>query len=58
MSTVQKRGGKGSYYMIGANRAAGHHDNRFDFNEEVLVASVELNVRLVLKFASKEERNE
>lgn len=50
MSTVQKRGGKGTYYMLGANRAAGHHDNRFDFNEDVLAAGVELNVRSCLSF--------
>ncbi|WP_042354651.1 amidohydrolase [Bacillus rubiinfantis] len=53
LSTVQENGGKGTYYMLGAKRAAGHHDDHFDFNEEVLAAGVELNVRTVLKVAGK-----
>lgn len=55
MSTVQKNGGKGTYYMLGANRTAGHHDNYFDFDEAALIAGVELNVRSVLKLVGKEK---
>ncbi|WP_048602106.1 amidohydrolase [Rubeoparvulum massiliense] len=51
MSTVQAHGGKGTYYMIGANRAAGHHDNHFDFDETALAVGVELVVRSVLQIA-------
>ncbi|MEH7355124.1 amidohydrolase [Neobacillus drentensis] len=55
MGAVQQHGGKGTYYMLGADRAAGHHNNHFDFDEDVLAAGVELNVRSVLKMASKEK---
>ncbi|WP_147545817.1 amidohydrolase [Rubeoparvulum massiliense] len=53
MSTVQAHGGKGCYYMLGADRAAGHHDNHFDFDESVLISGVEMNVRTVLRLAAK-----
>ncbi|SDF48280.1 amidohydrolase [Sporolituus thermophilus] len=37
MERVQQRGGKAAYVMVGTELAAGHHDFRFDFNEEALV---------------------
>lgn len=49
MTTVQKQGGKGTYYMLGATRTAGHHDNRFDFDEEALAAGVKINTLAVMK---------
>lgn len=41
MERVQQRGGKAAYIMIGASLAAGHHDLRFDFDENVLPKAVE-----------------
>lgn len=41
MERVQQRGGKAAYIMIGAGLAAGHHDLRFDFDENVLPKAVE-----------------
>lgn len=41
MERVQQRGGKAAYIMIGASLAAGHHDLRFDFDEDVLPKAVE-----------------
>lgn len=49
MSVVQANGGSGTYYMLGADRTAGHHDSYFDFDEAVLKIGVELNVKTVLK---------
>lgn len=49
MTTVQKNGGKGTYYMLGADRTAGHHDNHFDFDEAALAAGVKLNALSVMK---------
>lgn len=40
MERVQKRGGQVSYMLIGTELAAGHHDLRFDFNEEALALAV------------------
>jgi aminobenzoyl-glutamate utilization protein A len=48
MSVVQENGGSGTYYMLGAHRSAGHHDNYFDFDETALATGVEINVRAVL----------
>ncbi|HWR38902.1 MAG TPA: amidohydrolase [Patescibacteria group bacterium] len=42
MERVQQKGGQSVYAMVGANIAAGHHDNRFDFDEAALAKSVEL----------------
>ncbi len=42
MSVVQQNGGSGTYFMIGADLAAGHHTSRFDFDEAVLAPGVEL----------------
>lgn len=36
MERVQARGGMAAYIMVGTELAAGHHDFRFDFNEEAL----------------------
>jgi len=40
MNHVQKAGGKSAYLAMGTEIAAGHHDSYFDFNEDVLSASV------------------
>jgi aminobenzoyl-glutamate utilization protein A len=42
MERVQQRGGQAAYLMVGTDLAAGHHDSRFDFNEEVLVSATAL----------------
>lgn len=36
MERVQQKGGQAAYMMVGANLAAGHHDSRFDFDEQAL----------------------
>lgn len=36
MRRVQERGGRACYFLVGADRAAGHHQDRFDFDETVL----------------------
>jgi len=47
MSVVQQNGGSGTYFMIGADLAAGHHNNHFDFDEAVLAPGVELTALAV-----------
>lgn len=42
MTTVQQQGGQGTYFMIGSDLAAGHHDFYFDFDEGCLGPGVEL----------------
>lgn len=42
MERVQQNGGQAAYLMVGAELAAGHHDSRFDFDEESLVSATAL----------------
>jgi aminobenzoyl-glutamate utilization protein A len=52
MTAVQNQGGKGTFFMIGSNLAAGHHDFYFDFDEACLVPGVEMVVRSTLDILS------
>ena len=36
LTSVQKKGGKGTYIQFGADVTAGHHQFHFDFNEKVI----------------------
>lgn len=48
MAAVQKQGGDAAYIMLGSRLAAGHHAPNFDFNEDILLPSVELLTSIVL----------
>lgn len=48
MTVVQNNGGMGTFFMLGTDLAAGHHDFYFDFDESVLSTGVELIVRAVV----------
>ncbi len=47
ISAVQEQGGAGTYAQIGSSLPAGHHNPRFDFNEDLLQPAVELFCRSV-----------
>lgn len=53
MTLVQEQGGLGTYFMLGSNLSAGHHNDRFDFDESVLCIGVELMVKTVLALQAK-----
>lgn len=42
MERVQKRGGLASYICVGADTAAGHHNERFDFGENAMDTALSL----------------
>ncbi|MPM87326.1 p-aminobenzoyl-glutamate hydrolase subunit A [bioreactor metagenome] len=42
MRRVQEHGGLAAYVGIGASTAAGHHNNRFDFDEEAMPIALEV----------------
>ena len=42
MERVQSRGGEAAYMMVGSSIAAGHHDSRFDLDEESLSYSAKM----------------
>ena len=48
MSTVQKNGGLGTYFFIGTELTAGHHDFYFDFDESCLAPGVEFLTKMSL----------
>lgn len=45
---VRSRGGKASYLIFGSNTAAGHHNEKFDFDETVLSQAVKIYSHLIL----------
>ena len=51
MSRVQASGGLASYLQVGTDRAAGHHSDRFDFDETCLGQALELLTRLAVRMA-------
>lgn len=53
MSTVQKKGGKSGYFMLGTKLAAGHHSKSFDFNEDCLVTGVDIFLRTAYELNGK-----
>ena len=40
MERVQQRGGLAAYMVVGSEIAAGHHDSRFDFDENVMPKAI------------------
>lgn len=48
LQAVQQQGGCGTYAQIGSYLPQGHHNQKFDFNEELLQPAVELFCRTAL----------
>jgi aminobenzoyl-glutamate utilization protein A len=53
MQRVHERGGRSCYFILGADTTAGHHNERFDFDEEVLGPGVALLKELTLEVAGR-----
>lgn len=53
MSAVQQNGGIGTYVQVGINRQAGHHNNRFDFDESALEPALELAANVAYHYLKK-----
>ena len=53
MSVVQQNGGQGAYIQVGTDKCAGHHNNSFDFDEEDLLPSAEILLRIVKAYIGK-----
>lgn len=50
MARVQQHQGQASYMVFGTQLAAGHHNEKFDFDEQVLAIAVETLARTALNF--------
>ncbi|HIB5902383.1 peptidase M20, partial [Klebsiella pneumoniae] len=44
------RGGLASYMIFGTELSAGHHNEKFDFDESVMAVAVETLARVALNF--------
>lgn len=49
MRRVQEHGGKAAYVIVGADLAAGHHNDHFDFDEQAMPIALELLRNVVVK---------
>jgi aminobenzoyl-glutamate utilization protein A len=49
---VQSRGGKAVFFVIGADLEAGHHQEKFDFDERQLLVGVEMFIGLIRRLAA------
>jgi aminobenzoyl-glutamate utilization protein A len=49
MEEVQKNGGFATYCIVGTDLAAGHHNDKFDINEETLLPAAEILYNAILK---------
>ncbi|MEG1210712.1 MAG: M20 family metallo-hydrolase [Leclercia sp.] len=50
MARVQQRGGLASYMVFGTTLSAGHHNEKFDFDETVMLIAIETLARTALNF--------
>ncbi|MGR5945214.1 M20 family metallo-hydrolase [Enterobacter sp. C4G1] len=50
MARVQQNGGLASYMVFGTDLRAGHHNEKFDFDEQIMSVAVETLARTALNF--------
>ncbi|MCR1340783.1 M20/M25/M40 family metallo-hydrolase, partial [Enterobacter sp. BT223] len=50
MARVQQNGGMASYMVFGTNLSAGHHNEKFDFDEQIMAVAIETLARTALNF--------
>lgn len=53
MERVQQRGGRALYMMYGTQLAAGHHNSRFDFNEDCMWKAAATITEIAVHFTNK-----
>jgi aminobenzoyl-glutamate utilization protein A len=51
MERVKNKGGQATYMIVGTTLAAGHHNEKFDYDEEVLPAGVDVLFRVASSLA-------
>lgn len=52
MERVQQKGGLATYAVVGTTLAAGHHNERFDYDEKVLSIAVDVLARTAFEISS------
>lgn len=53
MERVMENGGQATYVQLGVDKAAGHHNERFDFDEQGLMPGIEFLVRLAFDYLQR-----
>ena len=53
MARVQENGGMASYMVFGTDLSAGHHNEKFDFDERVMTVAIETLARTALNFPGR-----
>lgn len=53
MNAVQQNGGSATYCVFGTELAAGHHNEKFDINEETLLPAAEILFNTIIKLNEK-----
>ncbi|PSL40358.1 aminobenzoyl-glutamate utilization protein A [Planomicrobium soli] len=53
MERVKEKGGLATYIIVGTPLAAGHHNERFDYDEEVLPTGVDVLARIAASLATQ-----
>lgn len=51
MERVKQHGGQASYIIFGTDLSAGHHNEKFDFNEQVMAVAVKTLALIALHIA-------
>lgn len=51
MEHVKAHGGLATYCIVGSDLAAGHHNERFDFDEATMLSAVDVLYRSALKLS-------
>ena len=57
MERVKSRGGEASYVIFGTDLSAGHHNERFDFDEKVMTQGIKTLAALALNIAEFKGEN-
>lgn len=53
VNAVQNNGGQATYCIFGTDLAAGHHNERFDINEDTMLPAVEILYSTTVKLSNK-----
>lgn len=53
MDRVHKNGGRSAYIMFGTKIAAGHHNEKFDFDEAAMAVAIKVYTKLLFKLNGK-----
>lgn len=51
---VQQKGGKGIYFIVGADRTSGHHQSDFDFDEKMMLTMFKVYCQMIMHLSNQQ----